>query len=69
MKSGHCPNMNHSRMNVSIRFCPSCGKSLNPKATTGCSEDLHASRRKERDAFCVGCGKSLKNPPDRKKTY
>lgn len=61
-----CMNMNHGRMNISIRFCPTCGESLNPRATTGCSESDHASRRRDRDAFCIGCGKSLKIAPSPK---
>lgn len=57
-----CPNMNHSRSNVAIRFCPSCGEVVsNSVQNRGrCDETKHAHRRKERNFFCCDCGKKLR---------
>jgi hypothetical protein len=56
----NCPNMNHSRSNAPVRFCPSCGEKFSSTAPkVSCDEAKHASRRKDRNAFCHDCGKKL----------
>jgi len=55
-----CPNDNHGRSIVTVRFCSNCGKILNGKIPIGrCSEEQHAKRRRTRDAYCVDCGRGL----------
>jgi hypothetical protein len=56
-----CPNMNHSRSNAPIKFCPSCGKSFGNQAFKKCDNEKHAARRKGGDQFCIDCGLPLKN--------
>ncbi len=61
-ESGRCRNNNHSRMNVSVRFCPDCGEVVGKHVgTKSCQADAHAKKRKERNKFCVDCGRSLAN--------
>ncbi|MES2767853.1 MAG: hypothetical protein V4596_01800 [Bdellovibrionota bacterium] len=58
--SGRCPNMNHGRMNPPVKFCPSCGESINAQAQRPkCDEFKHKAQRKGRSAFCQDCGKKL----------
>ncbi len=54
-----CTNMNHSRSQISIRFCPTCGVILNANIKQNCDEAKHASLRKNRNVFCYECGKKL----------
>ena len=55
-----CPNDNHGRAVVVVRFCPNCGEIVNKKIPIGtCSEEQHAKRRRERSAFCKDCGQGL----------
>lgn len=59
-RSADCKNLNHSKMNVSIRFCPACGEVVNEQIQgRTCSREDHAKRRKERDNFCIDCGKKV----------
>ena len=55
-----CPNMNHSRPNAPVQFCPSCGKAVSTTVQTKCDDQKHALRRRDRDLFCVDCGLSLR---------
>ncbi len=56
-----CPNLNHSRSNVPVRFCPTCGEVVNADIPIReCKEDEHAIRRRERSMYCWICGKQLK---------
>jgi len=55
----NCPNMNHGRGSISIRYCPDCGELLNAAARSSCNEELHAARRKNRNLFCHDCGKKI----------
>lgn len=55
-----CPNMNHGRLNSPVRYCPTCGDSLNLAAAGRCSDSAHAVMRRDRHAFCYQCGKKLK---------
>ncbi len=55
-----CPNFNHSRMNVPVRHCPSCGEVVNESiASEQCREEEHASQRRRRSTYCVDCGERL----------
>lgn len=55
-----CPNMNHSRTRVTVRFCPRCGEVVNAKVPMRvCGEAEHAKRRREQNEFCVDCGGQL----------
>ena len=58
-RDARCPNMNHSRPNAPIRFCPTCGEVVNGSVVEKCNEEKHAVRRKSRDRFCIDCGKTL----------
>lgn len=62
-KNSKCPNLNHGRMNVPIRFCPNCGDDLNLSLLGTCSDELHASRRRNRNTFCTDCGKRIAGTP------
>lgn len=56
-----CRNLNHSKMNVSVRFCSACGEIVNRNVQQkSCDSELHSKRRKSRDGYCVDCGKDLK---------
>jgi membrane protease subunit (stomatin/prohibitin family) len=54
-----CSNMNHGRMNAPVKFCPSCGETVNAAIQTRCDLKKHAEQRKARGKFCVDCGKAL----------
>ena len=56
-----CSNQNHTKMNVVVRFCSSCGEVVNKKIpNTHCGNEDHAKYRKNGNHFCVNCGKDLK---------
>ncbi len=57
-----CPNMNHSRTNVAIRYCPSCGEVVGHAIPnrTRCDDSKHAHRRKDRNVYCCDCGTKLR---------
>lgn len=58
--ASRCPNFNHRRINVPVRYCPKCGNVVNVQIPAKrCSEDSHARRRRGRDKFCVDCGTQL----------
>lgn len=60
MQSKRCPNDNHGRMVVRVRFCPSCGDVLNPNITPkNCINESHAGMRRSRHAYCMDCGGRL----------
>jgi len=61
MRSKRCPNDNHGRMVVRIRFCPSCGEVLNKDivASPKCPDDAHARMRRSRSTYCMDCGAGL----------
>jgi endogenous inhibitor of DNA gyrase (YacG/DUF329 family) len=61
MAQEHCPNLNHSRMNVPLRHCPTCGEIVNRAARGKCDSIRHASILKERHSFCPECGKNLRS--------
>lgn len=55
-----CPNDNHGRMVVRIRFCPTCGEVLNPRiAAAKCPGDAHARMRRAQSTYCMDCGIAL----------
>ena len=56
----HCPNDNHGRSVVTVRFCPDCGVVVNQSILArGCSLEKHARRRRVRNIYCVDCGQGL----------
>jgi len=62
MESNRCPNRNHSRSNVPVRYCPNCGEVVNEQiAVKRCGEDKHARERRGRSRFCIDCGTQLIN--------
>ena len=53
-----CPNDNHGRAIVTVRFCPYCGEIVNGKIPIGTwGEEQHAKRRRARNAYCTDCGR------------
>ena len=55
-----CRNLTHTKMNVAVRFCPSCGEIVNRNLPSRpCNDSMHSKRLKDRNNFCVDCGKSL----------
>ncbi len=57
---GPCPNMNHGRMNPPVRFCPTCAGTVNARIPIPvCSEEKHATRRRQRSNYCSDCGARL----------
>ena len=55
-----CPNLNHTKANVVIRFCCSCGEVVNAKLhVRSCTEISHKMQIKERIKYCMDCGKPL----------
>jgi hypothetical protein len=56
----HCPNDNHGRSVVTVRFCPNCGVVVNKSILArGCSPERHARMRRVRNTYCVDCGQGL----------
>ncbi len=56
-----CTNMNHGRSNAPVRFCPTCGETVNKQAASQrCDDSKHDARRKDRNTFCCDCGKKLR---------
>jgi hypothetical protein len=61
MPAERCTNQNHSKMNVTVRFCAACGEIVNKNVKIReCSDEEHARSRKERNHYCINCGKDLK---------
>lgn len=61
MSDERCINQNHSKMNVAVRYCVSCGEVVNQKISKrSCSQAEHAKSRKSGSEFCVDCGENLK---------
>ena len=55
-----CPNDNHGRAVVTIRFCPNCGVVVNESIVSrGCPPEKHARMRRLRSTYCVDCGQTL----------
>lgn len=54
-----CPNMNHSRSNAPVKYCPTCGEVVNREAKGRCDQNTHARQMKDQMAFCTDCGKKL----------
>jgi len=60
MQSKRCPNDNHGRMVVTVRFCPNCGEIVNANIVgRKCPADSHARMRRARNTFCMDCGAGL----------
>jgi len=55
-----CLNTNHSRTNVPVRFCPMCSEVVNINIPMKmCTQDEHASSRRNSNKYCVDCGEQL----------
>ena len=55
-----CPNDNHGRAVITIRFCPNCGVVVNESIRAkACTVAEHARRRRVRNIYCVDCGQGL----------
>ena len=55
-----CDNMNHRRANAPVPHCPQCGGVVNPHAPRwNCTNDQHATARRQGTVFCIGCGTRL----------
>jgi hypothetical protein len=55
-----CPNDNHGRAIITIRFCPNCGVVVNESIRArACTVAEHARRRRVRNIYCVDCGQGL----------
>ena len=55
-----CQNFNHGRSDAPVRFCPNCGLTVNDKvASQLCTQESHATKRRQRSAYCVDCGETL----------
>ena len=55
-----CSNMNHRRRDAPVRHCPQCGGVVNGDVVArACSDEAHATARRQRAAFCVHCGTQL----------
>ena len=55
-----CPNDNHGRAVVTIRFCPNCGVVVNERIhARECLPEKHARMRRVRNTYCVDCGQTL----------
>ena len=60
MKQNRCPNLNHSRGDAPVRFCPACGEVVNGNVNIKkCSEEEHAIKRRNMNKYCVDCGTQL----------
>ncbi|MBW1852558.1 MAG: hypothetical protein JRJ15_14275 [Deltaproteobacteria bacterium] len=60
MQKRTCPNFNHGRTNVPVRFCPMCGEVVNQDIPNKrCTEEEHARERREINKYCVNCGEQL----------
>jgi hypothetical protein len=60
MLRDRCPNDNHGRSVVTVRFCPNCGVVVNKSILAkGCDPEKHARRRRVRNTYCVDCGQGL----------
>ena len=60
MQRERCPNDNHGRAVVTVRFCPNCGVVVNERILAReCSLEKHARMRRVRNIYCVDCGQGL----------
>ncbi len=62
MSKTSCPNMNHSKSNPQVVYCPNCGEKFTgqtPQKKT-CNQEIHKLRRKDRSLYCHDCGVDLK---------
>jgi hypothetical protein len=55
-----CSNLNHRRTDAPVRFCPSCGQTVNARVTPlKCPAARHDVQRRGGSGFCVDCGEKL----------
>lgn len=59
-RGSQCVNLNHSRTNVPVRYCPTCGEVVNGSlSNVPCNDEKHAGSRRRGSAYCMDCGKRL----------
>jgi len=59
-KANPCSNLNHRRTDAPVRFCPSCGETVNAKVhLLRCPTMRHDVQRRGGSIFCVDCGEQL----------
>jgi hypothetical protein len=59
-RSNPCSNMNHRRRDAPVSHCPQCGEVVNAAiASRRCTEEAHATARRQQSTFCVHCGTRL----------
>ena len=55
-----CQNYNHGSPNAPVRFCTMCGEVVNEAIRMRkCSEQEHATKRRQRTKYCMDCGEQL----------
>jgi hypothetical protein len=55
-----CSNLNHRRSDAPVRFCPSCGETVNAKVSlVRCPSARHDHQRRGGSTFCIDCGERL----------
>jgi len=55
-----CPNLNHSRTDAPVRYCPMCGKVVNKyRPIKTCTQEEHAKSLRKRTRYCMHCGDQL----------
>ena len=55
-----CENLNHRRSDAPVGHCPQCGAVVNARRhVEHCTEESHASARRQLSAFCAHCGVRL----------
>lgn len=60
MQEKPCPNLNHRRTNVPVRFCPMCGEMVNSKIPAQvCNEEKHTKSKRIQNIYCMDCGEQL----------
>ncbi len=56
-----CDNLNHRRSDAPVGHCPQCGRVVNSRFHVAtCSEDRHATARRQGSVYCVNCGLRLR---------
>jgi len=60
IRQERCANDNHTRMNVTVRCCRSCGRIVNAAIPIGrCLQERHATALRAGSTYCVNCGDLL----------
>jgi NADH pyrophosphatase NudC (nudix superfamily) len=55
-----CDNVNHTRREAPVRYCPQCGGVVNAQEEgSACEEAKHAAARRRHTRYCSACGAEL----------